>query len=522
MRCPSFPPVVGSFFSYSGTSPQFIYLFVVSACSFIGEKTFLAPTDQEKENPGHAVGYLIPGILLFLWGQYVSAIDMVHLSFLLLIFGTARLLAGKMLTRLIFLPLCILLLATPLPAALMNQLIFMFQLWDANHSTWLLNAVGIPASALGDMIYLADTKVRVAESCTALGFLKWLAIIALTYAYIFPVTRLHGALLILSAPFIAYAVNLLRIITLTLNPKLSIATIHTAQGILFFMIGFILLYAVDSLLLHTLKRSETDASSAHKNPSNYLTQQHLKSILLSISMVSVLLISTVALPRWASSNTASDHLSLPKDFKGWRLAATPTLHYKFIGSVRYSKSLLRRYRKDNTIVSLFIGFDNRQDRFRSFLSEKNAYPGRIGRVEKRSTVALGNTGQSANAILTSLHHQKTLSYYWYSGTESVSKEILYALFALDQSPFQRKSGALVVRISTPVTPLPKGLQQAEQRLQKFLEDMTVEALNNSAQKKRPDIKSGLSSTHSVKLIADDAFYTKRPGTATLTRGVLGL
>ena len=71
--------------------------------------------------------------------------------------------------------------------------------------------------------------------------------------YIFRITRWHAALLVLSAPFIAYAVNILR----ALEPgaktlHLEVLSIHTLQGVVFFLIGFSLLYAVDNVLMRYL------------------------------------------------------------------------------------------------------------------------------------------------------------------------------------------------------------------------------------------------------------------------------
>ena len=208
------PDIVNAFFSASGISPLFMYV-LVAGLFFIQRKDIAAAYLEEGE-PWTAMLFLLPGICLFLWGHFVGATDIIHVSFILIGFGAAKFLSGKRLTRAILPPVLILVLATPLPAVVINQIIFPLQLWSTGHSVWLLNAVGIPALAMGDMISMAENSTRFAESCTALGFIIWLTIFALAYVYIFRITRWHAVLLVLSAPIIAYAVNILRAFSLCL------------------------------------------------------------------------------------------------------------------------------------------------------------------------------------------------------------------------------------------------------------------------------------------------------------------
>jgi exosortase/archaeosortase family protein len=136
---------------------------------------------------------------------------------------------------------------------LINQVIFPLQLVDTVHSVWMLNAIGIPTSAQGDMIVMAEGSTHFAETCTALGFSLWLTIFALVYVYIFRIRGGHAVLLVLSAPVIAYLVNLLRAFTLVLNPAMEVLSIHTLQGVVFFLIGFSLLYVTDVVLMRQFR-----------------------------------------------------------------------------------------------------------------------------------------------------------------------------------------------------------------------------------------------------------------------------
>jgi len=459
------------FFNLSGVSPQFHYL--LAAGLFFIRRKDIVQAYKGSGTPWQAMFFLVPGGTLLLWGHYVSATDIVYISFLLIGLGSASFLAGKRLVRAILLPVLILVLAIPLPAVLFNQIVFPFQFWTAQHSAWLLNLVGMPASAVGDYIYLAGKSVRVVETCTALGFIKWLTIYALAYVYIFPVTRLHSFLLILSAPFIAYGVNLLRAFSLILNPGLEVLTIHTAQGIIFFLIGFSLLYVLDSILLRYLgKNEEADRGRAVDSSCDMSAVPENKRLLVLASFLAFLFVMSIGLPPWEplSAEPVSE-IALADEIGDWKFADTPLMKRLFIGSVRYSAHLYRYYTRNDEYVALFIGYDNRRRRDRSFLSDKNGYQGEVGVVEEHTLVDPDVNGRQIESIVSLTDHGRILAWHWYEGAAGVPEEILRAFLALDQSPFRRTEGAFVVRLATVILPGKNGRLQANNRLRDFLENM---------------------------------------------------
>jgi exosortase len=465
------PNVVEAFFSVSGISPQFTYALVIGL--LLVRRKDIAAAYHGKGDPWSAMLFLVPGICLFLWGHFVGAMDLIHVSFILVVFGAARYLSGKRLTRAILPPVLILVLATPLPAVFINQIIFPMQLMDTQHSVWLLNAIGIPSLAEGDMISMAESKTRFAESCTALGFSIWLTLFALAYVYIFRITGWHAILLVLSAPFIAYAVNLLRAFTLVLNPAMEVLTIHTVQGVVFFLIGFSLLYALDNLLMRYLANDRREhkalfLASLQDEPPGHKQEK----LYVLVCLFAALLIASFMLPKWpAPSTRTSPAISYPDKLGEWKLAGKLPVNYAFLGSVRYASMLHRNYSINNDSVSVFIGTDDRLRRHRSLLSDKNAYPGGIGLEQEHSIVDLGPDVGDAVVIVSDKGTERLLSYSWYEGVESVAKEVLYAWLALDQSPLRRDEPMRVTRLSTFVELTPEGRMRADKRLRAFLREM---------------------------------------------------
>jgi exosortase len=465
--------VTGLYYSLSGVAPQYHYLLAMGMIYI--RRNDIANACKGRSTPWQALFFLVPGVALLVWGQYVDATDIVYISFLLVGLGSVRFLYGERLVRTILLPVLILFLAIPLPAVLINQIVFPFQLWTATHSALLLNILGIPAVALGDMIYLAGQSAFVAESCTALGFIKWLTIFALAYVYIFPVSRLHAVLLVLSAPFIAYAVNLLRAFSLIINPGMEVLTIHTAQGIVFFLIGFALLYALDIILLRYIKMNrKADVDQVVDNVHDASADPKYKHLLMLAILLGVLLLVSVTLPRWSSPSVEpSPEIIDSGDIGDWKPVETPVMKHLFLGSVRYSTHLYRYYARDDEYVALFVGYDDRRRRHRSLLSDKNAYQDGIGLVEERFLLEPDVINHQVDVVVSSTDNGRIMTWHWYEGVASIPEEILRAFLALDQSPFRRPEGALIVRLATFVPPGPDGKFVAEQRLQDFFASLSA-------------------------------------------------
>ena len=461
------PDVVSAFFSVSGVPTQFLYVLVFGL--LLIRRKDLAMAYRCQGEPWSAQLYLVPGVCLFLWGTFVNALDLVHVSLILVTVGVARFLSGRALTRLLLAPALILLLGTPLPAVLINQLIFPLQLVDTIHSVWLLNAIGIPTSAQGDMIVMAEGSTHFAESCTALGFSLWLTIFALAYVYIFRIRGWHSILLVLSAPLIAYLVNLLRAFTLVLNPAMEVLSIHTFQGVVFFLIGFSLLYATDVVLMRQFRHQNNQAGSCRTCASG---EHRFRALLVMMSLLLLLTLAAYLMPRWqAPVAGVYARAVLPERIQEWSLNLVLPVKYNLLGSVRFSSSVHQSYLKGNDGVAVFMGLDDRLRRNRSLLSGKNAYHEAIGLVQEQSVIDPGAGMGHVNRVISDYGTQRLLTYSWYENTGSVLEEVLYAIFALDQSPFRREDLATVIRVTTNIELVPGGRAQAEKRLRTFLRDL---------------------------------------------------
>ena len=166
-------------------------------------------------------------------------------------------------------------------------------------------------------------------------------------------------------------------------------------------------------------------------------------------------------------------VSLAEKLGKWETIENMPVIYSLLGSVRYSSTLYRDYKSTQGGITVFIGTDDRLRRNRSLLSDKNAYPDGIGLEQEQSIVDLGPDIGHAVATVIDNDAQRLLTYYWYEGVDSVGKELLYAILALDQSPFRREKQARVTRLTTYVELTPEGRMLADKRLRDFLREMKI-------------------------------------------------
>jgi hypothetical protein len=240
------------------------------------------------------------------------------------------------------------------------------------------------------------------------------------------------------------------------------------------MIGFSLLYAVDNVLMrYSAKAGKEQKEVFRVRSKDELAGQKPGKLYLLITLFLALSVISLMMPTWPTPPTiVHPIISLAEDLGEWKTVENMPVKYSFLGSVRYSSTLYRAYKNTKGGVTIFVGTDDRLRRHRSLLSDKNGYPGGIGLEQERSIVDLGpDIGHAISIVIDDINAQRWLTYYWYEDIDSVGKEILYAMLALDQSPFRREKQARVTRLTTYVELTPEGRTRADKRLRSFLQEM---------------------------------------------------
>jgi hypothetical protein len=277
-------------------------------------------------------------------------------------------------------------------------------------------------------------------------------------------------LLIVSAPAIAYFVNMLRILGLVLNPSSDLASVHSLQGLGVFLLGLLILYGLDSLLRRIPGGSEARIGEPETAlPPNVAWKRRGCAIALALLLAGMLGVSLWG-PRWRPPEPSRrPSVKLPQEIDGWKVVRMLKSEYYFLGSVAFRSRWYGEYQRGGETVSAFIGYDDRLDRNRSLLSPKNAVPGAGWLVEERTPIQLAPSRLGAESVSARSGRTRILSFHWYEGTDPMVLEVLRAGLATDQSSLRRPGGAWVVRLTTDLAQTRDGKKRAEARLHGFAE-----------------------------------------------------
>ena len=395
----------------------------------------------------------LAGALVLAWATYTAAPDLLALSLALGGLGAAVLYRGRRALRVLALPAAFLLLAVPVPAPLLNRIVFALQIATADVTGWILHRLGVPALVSGDQILGADQLFAVIESCSGLRSMETLTILAVLLIDLFRRSGWHAALILLAAPPLGFALNGLRAVTLVLNPHSEIVAIHNLQGIAILLAGLIVLYALDGVLAGLLggRAAREWARGRSPRPARDRRPTSTRRALALCGASALAAAISLGVPAWETRPTLPVGLpgKIGEAIGGWRSTPLP-VDYQFLERVRFREVVARRYRDGRDSVDVFIGLGERSQRLRSPLSPKTALPGSGWIVEETGEVTLEPGGLAVESRVVRSRASRRLVYHWRAGSGGLWSETLRSLLALDASPLRRPGEVLVVRISTAV------------------------------------------------------------------------
>jgi exosortase len=157
----------------------------------------------------------------------------------ILIFGNQSFLAGLF-------PLLLLLLIAPLPAFLLDRLIWWLQLGSAEVTTWIFYLTRTPVLREGLSFSVPGVTIEIAKECSGIRSTMALLITCLVAGYLL-LRTVPGRLALLAAAIPVLAVkNGIRIATLTLlaihvDPSFLSGRLHKDGGFVFFAIGLVIM-----------------------------------------------------------------------------------------------------------------------------------------------------------------------------------------------------------------------------------------------------------------------------------------
>jgi EpsI family protein len=437
------------FFHSSASGPPVV---LVVALWFIYRRWHRLVALPRQASWGLGLGLLLPCIVLYGWAIYTGAQDLLIPALMLNLLAGGALLWGARALRVLALPTIFLVLAMRIPTALLNEILWKFQIWTAEYTGFLLHLIGQPAAVAGDQILLPDQHFAIIETCAGLRSCESLTMLAFLMVDLFRRRGLHAGLLIGLAPLVAFGVNGLRALTLILNPHSEIHEIHTLQGVGMLLLGLLILYGIDGGLERLLAHRNRPAVPRAARPAPPGGQLRLAGLLVTTVALAGLVVLSATLPRWEAPARGSlpfPDSQIPKELDAWTSTARKT-DLSFLGIVRFRARVDRSYERNGKSVNLFVGVGSRDPRYGSPFSPKSAYPGSGWWREETQQISLqpGDRRAQVSVLRYGTGGRRKLVIDWTEGTKGLADETFRFATAIDNSAWSRPREGVAVRLST--------------------------------------------------------------------------
>jgi len=472
---------------------------------------FMVATWQQVEE--YSYGWFIPAISAFLiwqrsdrlrqiefvgswWGVVVVLAALLlgavgHLSairvfsqygFVLGIFGIALASVGWRGTRIVAVPLAMLLFMIPLPQFVLREVSHSLQLVSSELGVALIRLFGISVFLEGNVIDLGSYKLQVVEACNGLRYLFPLMVLGCLAAYFYQAAAWKRALLVLSTVPLTIVINSLRIglIGVTVEhwgTDMAEGLLHDLEGWFMFLICLAVLLAEMALLARwSSPRRRLSEVFVLDAPAPAPTNAPVVVRRLSLPTVGavVLLVAagglTHVLPDRnlsAPPRQAFGVFPLQLD-DGWE-GRTDRLASDIVAALAVTDYFIGNYARPGTPgVNFYSAYYASQSGGESSHSPRTCIPGDGWTISQIDEVPLQGAGFNVNRALIQKGEHRQLVYYWFrqrgrsmTGEFEVKWRILHDAIVHDRS-----DGALI-RL---VTPVAKGedVAAAERRLMDFV------------------------------------------------------
>lgn len=238
-------------------------IILIVVCWLIWEKRQLLIKTPPKPSPLLGWSLLVVSLLAFIVGHSQS-IDTLEVAALIpMLISLLLLMRGWSALRALWFPLLFMLFMIPLPGLLVEIITGTLKQHVSGVAEDILYIAGYPIARVGVMLSIGQYKLLVADACSGLNSMFSLSALGLLYLYMMRYRSwLHIGLMLLSILPIAFAANVIRVITLVLityyfGDEAGQGFAHMAAGMVLFVVALLLLLAFDQLLRITLFRRES-------------------------------------------------------------------------------------------------------------------------------------------------------------------------------------------------------------------------------------------------------------------------
>ena len=426
--------------------------------------------------------FIIIASLIYFIG-YLSALwTVVQYSFFLMIVGIILSLTGWRATRIIIIPLSLLLLSIPLPYFIDVVLSGKMQLLSSKLGVDFIRFCNIPVFLEGNVIDLGVYKLQVVEACSGLRYMYPLMSIGLICAYMYNERAWKKVILFLSTIPITILMNSFRIgVTGVLvnqyGTEMAEGFLHDFEGWIIFMACFVLLFIEMQLLtkepLGKIFSLDGEVIESNDDKSHVLVIDSFYSYPLIVT--AFLVCALVSFSSILSNNEEAipdrkTFISFPQNvafFEGGKRRYFKNNEQDILKVTDY---ILIDYKTaDNKYVNLYVGYHESQRTGSAPHSPRACIPGGGWEISSLDRIKLLDDFQGgqlfdSNRLIIKKGIHKTLVYYWFQQRgEIFANEYVMKWDLFKDGLFQNRSDGAMVRLTTQVDSH-EDIEQADKRL----------------------------------------------------------
>ena len=211
------------------------------------------------EFDGRGIGLIGFACMAFLLGGLAAEFFLSRISFVLLLAGLTWTFWGWPRFRSLLFPFVLLATMVPLPAIVFTALAAPLQLLASAIATNAAQSLGVSIYRDGNIIYLANTSLGVAEACSGLNSLSSMAVASLLIGFLEGGSWPKRILLFCLSVPLAILVNVIRVTGTALladyQPSLAMGFYHTFSGWLIFVVGFAMLWLLAKIIFRNARKT---------------------------------------------------------------------------------------------------------------------------------------------------------------------------------------------------------------------------------------------------------------------------
>ena len=432
-------------------------------------------------------------LLLGIVGEFSAIRLFSQYGFVLALFGLAVCAIGWGGTRIIAVPLAILVFMIPLPQFLLRELSQQLQLVSSELGVWLIRQFGISVFLEGNVIDLGSYKLQVVEACSGLRYLFPLMVLGFLAAYFFQGAMWKRVLIVLSTVPLTIGINSLRIglIGVTVEyygSAMAEGLLHDFEGWFMFMLCILLLIGEMTLLARIGSRPESlrnvfglDVPQPVPAGARVKYRQLSVPVLAAGTIIGVVGLATT----WAAAREPvrldrTPFVQFPMSLPGGWVGRPDHLDRDVLATLALDDYVIANYsRPGEPWVNLYSAWYDSQSGGQSTHSPRTCIPGggwEITQLEEftvdLAATGIGNGGGlsrlTVNRAVIQKGDQRQLVYYWFSQRGRVlTSELEVKWYILYDAIRSGRSDGALLRLVTPVPPN-EDIARSDRRLTAFL------------------------------------------------------